>query len=113
MEGERLTKPANALRGDSRRRGRPILLWEDSVKINFAGEVGKWRMSARDGGETIGRDGNETGSVTEDEGRKFTTVSVPASPGTMNRTTCCMRMYKQCAYAKVGLSSVWQGRTTC
>ena len=49
MEGERLTKTADALGVDGRRRkGRPRLRWEDYVKRGLAGVGGEWRMRARD-----------------------------------------------------------------
>ena len=47
----RLTKRADGLRVESRRRrGRPRLRWEDCVKIDLAGVGGEWRMRARDRG---------------------------------------------------------------
>ena len=53
MERVRLTKRADALRVQCRRRrGGPILRWEDWVKRGLAGVEGEWRIRARDvGGE--------------------------------------------------------------
>ena len=60
MEGVRLTKRADALRGEGRRRrGRPRLGWEDCAKKDLAGVGGKWTG----GVETGGGDGSETGLV--------------------------------------------------
>ena len=69
---ERLTKRANALKMESRRRkGRPRLRWEDCVKKNLAGVGGEWRMKARDGGvETGGKEGSKMGSVMEKKENK-------------------------------------------
>ena len=49
MEGVRLTKRADALGVEGRRRGRPR--WEDYVKRDLVGVGGEWRMRARDRGE--------------------------------------------------------------
>ena len=55
MEGVRLTKRADALRVEGGiRRGRPRLRREDSVKGDFWGVGGEWKMKARDGGSGDG-----------------------------------------------------------
>ena len=52
MEGVRLTKRADALGVEGRRRrGRPRLRWEDCVKRGVVGVGGEWRKRARDRGE--------------------------------------------------------------
>ena len=52
MEGLRLTKRADVLGVEGRRRRvRPILRWEDCVKRDLEGVGGEWRMRARDRGE--------------------------------------------------------------
>ena len=51
MEGVRLTKRADALGVEGRRRGRPRLSWEDCVKRDLVGMGGEWRTSASDWGE--------------------------------------------------------------
>ena len=64
MEGKRLTKRADA--HSRRRRGRPRLRWEDSVKRDLAAVGGEGRMRGREGGvETGVGDGSEMGSVTK------------------------------------------------
>ena len=50
MEGVRLTKRADALRVEGRRR-RGRLRWEGCVKRDLVGVGGEWRMRARDRGE--------------------------------------------------------------
>ena len=51
MEGERLTKRADALRVDGRKRREKLRLrWEECVKRDLAGERGEWRSRARDRG---------------------------------------------------------------
>ena len=59
MEGVLMSKKANVLKvEDRRRRGRPGLRWEDCLTRDLVGVVGKWRMRARDRGETIGGEGS-------------------------------------------------------
>ena len=61
VEGVRLTKSADAIRVEGRRRERPRLRWEDCIKKDLVGVGGEWRMRARDGGvEMVGGDGSET-----------------------------------------------------
>ena len=51
MEGVRLTKRADALGVESRRRrGRPRLRWEDCVKRELVGLGGEWGTRARERG---------------------------------------------------------------
>ena len=76
MEGARLTKGADALTVEGRRRnGRRRLRWEDCVKRDVVEVGGELRMRARDGGgvETGGGDGSETGLVMKKKWEKSTT----------------------------------------
>ena len=85
LEGERLTKTADALRVEwSRRRTKQIIRWEKCVKKYLAGVGGERRTRARDRVwvETVGGEGTETRSVTKKKGKKSRPVSVPPSPRT-------------------------------
>ena len=81
MEGEQLTKKADAFRVDGRRRrGRPRLRWEDCVKRDLSGVAAEWRTRVRDGGvDMCCVDDSETGSVTEEDGKQQSTTGVGAS----------------------------------
>ena len=80
MEGVRLTKRADALRVEGRRkRGRPRLRWEDCVKKDLVGA--EWRMRARDKGvEMGGGDSNEAGLVMKEEKKSMTSIGASLTP---------------------------------
>ena len=70
MDGERLTKRADALRLEATRRGRPKPRWENRGKKDLAGMGGEWIMRASDWEvETVGGDDSEMGLVTKNKGK--------------------------------------------
>ena len=80
-----------------KRRGRPKLRWEGSVKRDLVGMGGEWRMKAPDGGvETVGGDSSEMGSVVKKGKKSMTGISTNLTPDVRDKEESnCWRATEQ------------------